>query len=253
MSEPALSVVIPAYNEAPRLPRTLARLSEWLRAWPGGHELLVVDDGSRDGTEAAATTLGLPGLRVLRHEPNRGKGYAVRQGMLAARGGLRLMTDADLSTPIEELPRLVERLEQGCDVVIGSRALPGATIERRQPWMRESAGRVFNLFVRAVAVPGLGDTQCGFKLFTRRAAQEVFARARLDGFSFDVEALFIARKLGYRVCEVPVRWRNDEDTHVGLVSGFQAFPDLARIRLNGWRGRYSAGTGASAGTSTSST
>jgi dolichyl-phosphate beta-glucosyltransferase len=202
---------------------------------------VLVDDGSTDGTAEAAQAVGGPGLVVLRNEGNRGKGYAVRRGMRAARGERRLMSDADLSTPIEELGRLEACLEGGHDVAIGSRALPGARIEVRQPWYRENMGRLFNVFVRVLAVPGLHDTQCGFKLFSARAAEAIFTAARLDGFSFDVEALFIARQLGYRIAEVPVVWRNDAATRVGLLGGFQAFPDLLRIRLNDWRGYYEPG------------
>ena len=206
-----------------------------------------MDDGSTDGTAEAAQAVGGPGLVVLRNEGNRGKGYAVRRGMRAARGERRLMSDADLSTPIEELGRLEACLEAGHDVAIGSRALPGARIEVRQPWYRENMGRLFNVFVRVLAVPGLRDTQCGFKLFSARAAEAIFTAARLDGFSFDVEALFIARQLGYRIAEVPVVWRNDAATRVSLFGGFQAFPDLLRIRLNDWRGYYEPGAAVARG------
>jgi dolichyl-phosphate beta-glucosyltransferase len=239
MMEDVLSVVIPAYNEQARLPRTLERIRAFLGGRP--HEIVVVDDGSADGTAEAARAAAGDALVLLRNEGNRGKGYSVRRGMLAARGARRLMTDADLSTPIEELARLEQALEGGHAVAIGSRALAGARIEVRQPFYRETMGRLFNVFVRALAVPGVRDTQCGFKLFTAAAAQAVFTAARLDGFSFDVEALFIARQLGYRVAEVPVAWRNDAATRVSLLGGFQAFPDLLRIRLNGWRGYYAPG------------
>ncbi len=240
MSAPFLSVVIPAYNEAERLPQSLKRLHAFLAAWGRSYEVLVVDDGSRDDTARLARESGVPGLTVLRNEGNRGKGYSVRRGMLAARGDHRLMTDADLSTPIEELPRLLATQDAGADVVIGSRALPGANIEVHQPWYRENMGRVFNLLVRALAVPGLRDTQCGFKLWSARAANEAFAAARLDGFSFDVETLFVARRRGYRIVEIPVTWRNDAATRVGMLGGFLAFPDLLRIRFNQWLGRYRA-------------
>jgi dolichyl-phosphate beta-glucosyltransferase len=240
LSTPYLSVVIPAYNEAGRLPQSLERLHEFLRGWGRSFEVLVVDDGSRDDTARLARGSGVPGLTVLQNEGNRGKGFSVRRGMLAARGDHRLMTDADLSTPIEELPRLLAVQEAGADVVIGSRALPGANIEVHQPWYRENMGRVFNLLVRALAVPGLRDTQCGFKLWSARAANEAFAAARLDGFSFDVETLFVARRRGYRIAEIPVTWRNDAATRVGMLGGFLAFPDLLRIRLNHWLGRYRA-------------
>lgn len=235
MSEPALSIVVPALNEEDRLPRTLARIASHLGRRGGAYEVLVVDDGSRDGTAARAEAAG---ATVLRNEANRGKGFAVRRGMLAARGARRLMTDADLSTPIEELDRLYARMDEGHDVVVGSRALPGSRIEVRQRWYRENMGRLFNLFVRALAVPGLRDTQCGFKLFSAAAARDVFSAARLDGFSFDVEALFLARKKGYRIAEVPVLWRNDAASRVSLAGGVLAFPDLLRIRANDWLGRY---------------
>jgi dolichyl-phosphate beta-glucosyltransferase len=238
VSDPFLSVVIPAFNEAERLPRTLGRLTAFLRDFGRGHEVLVVDDGSVDATAEKARAAG---ATVLRNERNRGKGHAVRRGMLEARGERRLMTDADLSTPIEELPRLLQKIDEGWDVVIGSRALPESRIEVHQPWYRENMGRLYNVFVRALALPGLHDTQCGFKLWTAAAARAAFAPARLDGFSFDVEALYLARKRGYRMTEVPVTWRNDAATRVSLGGGGAAFPDLLRIRLYDWTGRYDAG------------
>jgi dolichyl-phosphate beta-glucosyltransferase len=158
--------------------------------------------------------------------------------MLAATGEVRLMTDADLSTPIEEFPRLLSRLDDGHEIAIGSRALPESRVEVRQPWYRESLGRFFNLLVRLVALPGLHDTQCGFKLFTAAAARQAFEPARLDGFSFDVETLLIARRRGLKIAEVPVTWRNDAATRVGLARGGQAFLDLLRIRANDLAGRY---------------
>jgi len=239
MSLPALSIVIPAYNEAERLPPTLARIREYV----GGHrldcEIVVADDGSRDATAERAREAGGPGVVVLTGGPNRGKGHAARRGMLAARGARRLMTDADLSTPIEELERLAAKMDEGFDVVIASRALPGAQIEVHQPFFREAAGRSFNRLVRLLAVPGIEDTQCGFKLFTAAAAETAFGPARLDGFSFDVEALFIARKRGLSIAELPVRWRNDAATRVSAWRGAAAFADLFRIRANDARGFYS--------------
>jgi glycosyltransferase involved in cell wall biosynthesis len=235
---PELSVVIPAYNEAERLPRTLERVRAYLDGQGRPYEILVVDDGSLDETVARAQAAGGAHLRLLSNGVNRGKGYSVRQGMLAARGARRLMTDADLSTPIEELPRLAQRLDEGCDVVIASRALPGSRIEVRQGAFRENMGRAFNLLVRLLVLPGLRDTQCGFKLFSAAAAEAAFARTRLDGFAFDVEALFIARRRGFRVAELPVVWRNDAATRVGWWKGFVAFADLLRIRAHGLLGRY---------------
>ncbi len=247
MSGLPLSVVIPAYNEALRLPATLVSVHEHLAARGIAHEILVVDDGSSDATAEVARAAGGP-VRVLRHEPNRGKGYAVRRGMLAATGERRLMTDADLSTPIEELARLEAAIDRGFDVAIGSRAVAGARIEVRQPAYREAMGRLFNLLVQALLLRGLADTQCGFKLFTAAAAEAAFGACRLDGFSFDVEALYLARRRGLRVAEVPIVWRNDAATRVGLGGGSAAFADLLRIRLLALLGAYGPrGSGAPRG------
>ena len=238
MTPPALSIVIPAYNEARRLPETLARLNRWLGSTTLRTEVVIVDDGSTDGTAEVARKAGGGKISLLRHEPNRGKGYAVRRGMLAATGERRLMTDADLSTPIEELPRLMRELDHGADVAIGSRAVAGARVEVHQPAYREVMGRVFNGLVQLLLLPGLQDTQCGFKLFTARVADEAFTACRLDGFSFDVEALFVARRRGRRIAEVPGVWRNDQASRVSLGGGGAAFADLFRIRLLAWRGVY---------------
>ena len=246
MSAPPLSVVIPAFNEARRLPATLARVGEHLAAQGRPHEILVVDDGSSDGTADVARSAGAD-VRVLRHEPNRGKGYAVRRGMLAATGARRLMTDADLSTPIEELARLEAELDRGWDVAIGSRAVAGARVEVHQPAYREAMGRVFNVLVQVLLLPGLADTQCGFKLFTAGAADAAFRACRLDGFSFDVEALYVARLRGLRIAEVPVVWRNDAATRVSLGGGGTAFLDLLRIRIAATRGAYGPAGGGPSG------
>jgi len=237
MSEPRLSVVIPAYNEALRLPATLERVHRFLEARAEPFELVVADDGSTDATAELARAAPFP-VRLLREPRNRGKGHAVRTGMLAARGARRLMTDADLSTPIEELARLEAALAQGFDVAIGSRAVAGARIEVHQSAYREAMGRLFNRVVQALLLPGLEDTQCGFKLFTAAAAADAFAACRQDGFSFDVEALYVARRRGLRIAELPVVWRNDAATRVGFAKGALAFVDLVRIRLAAARGRY---------------
>jgi glycosyltransferase involved in cell wall biosynthesis len=236
MSAPVVSVVIPAYNEAQRLPPTLDRVRAFLETWGQPWEIVVVDDGSHDGTAERAAQV--PGVIVERTAVNRGKGHAVRTGMLLARGQRRLMTDADLSTPIDDLPRLLARLDEGYGVAIGSRALADSRVEVHQGWFRENLGRVFNLWVRVAALPGLRDTQCGFKLFTAAAAEDAFRRSRLDGFSFDVEALYLARRGGHRIAEVPVTWRNDTATRVTALSGGRAFLDLLRIRWTDWRGGY---------------
>ena len=241
-AERGLSIVVPAYNEAHRLPDTLPRLIDYVRQLREPTEIIVVDDGSVDGTSELARTLGRAAgcLTVLQSPENHGKGASVRRGVLAARHPHVLYTDADLSTPIEELPSLEARLDRGFDVAIGSRAVVGARIEVHQSAFRETAGRAFNVLVRLLLLPGIRDTQCGFKLFTAAAAQAAFEPVRLAGFSFDVEAIYVARRRGLRVAEVPVLWRNDVATRVGGLSGTRAFLDLLRIRLNAARGRYGA-------------
>ena len=238
MSTPALSVVIPAFNEERRLPSTLRSVVDFLRPRGASFEVLVVDDGSTDGTAAVVGVFADPAVRLVGSPVNRGKGHAVRTGMLAATGDRRLMTDADLSTPMTDLPALEEALARGCDIAIGSRALPGSKVELRQGAFREGMGRVFNLGVRLLLLKDLHDTQCGFKLFTAEAAHSAFSASRLDGFSFDVEALVVARQHGLLVTEVPVTWRNDTATRVGLAKGARAFTDLLRIRAMRNRGEY---------------
>jgi dolichyl-phosphate beta-glucosyltransferase len=225
---PWLSVVIPAYNEERRLPATLSAVLADLRGRRRPFEVLVADDGSSDATAGLAREAG-PEVRVLRL-PHRGKGAAVRDGVLASCGDLVLVTDADLSTPIEEVDLLVAALER-CEVAIGSRNVAGARVAVRQRLDRRVMGRVFNLLVRLLLLPGLQDTQCGVKLFRRDVALAVFGRCQSDGFAFDVEALSLARRLGHRVAEVPVEWRNSPDSRVRpLVDVPRMFLELLTIR-----------------------
>jgi dolichyl-phosphate beta-glucosyltransferase len=229
-------VVIPAFNEEHRIEGTLERIRGHLAASGSNHEIIVVDDGSSDGTgEAAGRWLEarrVPG-RVIESRPNRGKGYVVRLGMMVAAGQRILFTDADLSTPIEELAKLDRALDEGADIAVGSRGLADSELARRQPWYREGLGRLFNAVVRVAAVPGIKDTQCGFKLFRREAARAILPLATVDRFAFDVEILFIARMLGYRIREVPVRWLHAEGSKVRMLTdGFGMLLDLGRIR---WR------------------
>lgn len=236
-----LSVVVPAYNEVERLGATLERMCEYLSLQERPWELLVVDDGSRDGTAELVKRASAkhPQVRLLVNERNRGKGYTVRRGMLAASGDAVLFSDADLSSPIEEVEKLIPNLEHGHDVVIGSRDIIGSQIEVPQPLHRRVMGYTFMVLRDWIAVSGFRDTQCGFKLFRKAAADQVFSRSRVDGFCFDVEILAIAKSLGYRMCEVPVVWRNDERSKVNPVGDpLKMLLDLFRIRFNILRGVY---------------
>ena len=229
-----LSVVVPAFDEAARLPPTLARLREWLDSHGERYEVIVVDDGSRDATAATTEQLqaGWPELELLRLPVNTGKGAAVRAGMLRARGDLRLFSDADLSAPIEDLPRLRERIGGRCHVAIGSRAVDRSLVEVHQPFHRELMGRANNLLIRALVLRGVRDTQCGFKLFTADAAIACFAPLRTLRFGFDVEVLVRARQCGWTIAEVPVHWRHVEASRVHpLRDSTRMIWDLVRIRL----------------------
>jgi glycosyltransferase involved in cell wall biosynthesis len=239
---PSLSIVIPAYNEEGRLGATLDRVHSYLQsgAW-SFVEILVVDDGSSDRTVAVAESFStkIANLRVLRNPGNRGKGYSVRHGMLEARGEWTLFSDADLSSPIEELEKLWAAVDSAqAKVAIGSRALDRSLVGVHQSALRESAGRLFNFGVRAISGLPFMDTQCGFKLFETAAARQIFALQQLERFGFDVEVLFIAQSLGYRTVEVPVRWNDVAGTKVGTLSGLAAFLDPLRVRIYGWQGKY---------------
>ncbi len=212
----SLSVVIPAYQEAARIAPTLARVAEFLEENVANPQILVVDDGSKDDTVAVVRRCAeqIPFLEVLPLGKNRGKGGAVKAGMLAATGDLLLFSDADLSTPIEELLLLVPAIGPGHAVAIGSRALDPSKLEVRQPLHRETMGKIFNWIVRNTLGVDIHDTQCGFKLFTRDAARSLFLALRTEGFAFDVEILYRAHLAGLGVAEIPVRWRNDERSTV---------------------------------------
>ena len=237
---PYLSVVVPAYNEEERLPRTLDRLYEYYEAQDYDYNVVVVSDGSTDRTGDIVREFASshPQFALLEYQPNRGKGYAVRRGMLEAPGDLVLFCDADLATPQEETSKLLGRIKDGADVAIGSRPLHESKLEKRQPFLREMLGRAFNFAVQTLAVRGIDDTQCGFKLFKRGACQDVFNRCKLDGFSFDFEALLIARDLGYRIDEVPIRWSHQEGSKVVILrDGPRMLRDLVKLRMKGKRAR----------------
>ncbi len=231
-----LSVVVPAYNEEGRLPQTVARIEEYLDAKHADYELILVDDGSVDATravmDAAAKNHASVRVEVLPH--NRGKGRALAVGVEAARGETILVTDADLSTPIEELEKLQAALDRGAGVAIGSRALRQSRVEISQPLYRVLMGKGFNLIVQAVLLPGIWDTQCGFKLFRADVAHSVFAGLVTDGFGYDPEVLYRARRQGVKIAEVPVVWRNSAPTKVSPIkSSLDMLGHVIRLRLRG--------------------
>jgi glycosyltransferase involved in cell wall biosynthesis len=234
-----LSVIIPAHNEARRLPPTIAEILDFLRAQSYRSEVLVVENGSSDDTFALAQAMAReePGLRVLR-EKERGKGLAVRRGILEARGEYRLFSDADLSVPVSEISRFLPPLLTDFDVAIASRELPGA-VRIAEPAWRHLVGRTFNAMIRVMLLPGFQDTQCGFKCFRAGPAEDVFLRQRLSGMAFDAEVIYIARCRGYRIKEVPTPWRFNPDSRVRLMrDSIEMACDLARIRMNRRRGLY---------------
>lgn len=236
-----LSIIIPAYNEERRIGETLQAILAYLAQQPYSVEIIVVDDGSEDGTvEVVSPFCGqYPRVQVLRNGRNRGKGFSVRRGFLHAQGTHLIFSDADLSTPIEELEKLLAALHAPCEIAIGSRALPDSCIEVHQPWYRENMGRLFNLLVQTLVMSGIRDTQCGFKCFTREAGREIARRMTRERFGFDVEMLYLARRLGYRVREIPVVWRNSPQTRVhALRDSASMIWDLLCIRWNQLSGRY---------------
>lgn len=236
-----LSVVIPAYNEEKRLSSSLQELCGTVGQYYPNFEIIVVDDGSTDRTADIVMSCRIrhSNVRLIRYEKNRGKGYAVRTGVLSSKGDLVLFSDADLSTPISEVEKLMGAIDGGADVAIGSRAVKDAVIVKRQPLYRVLMGKTFNKAVQLLATPGISDTQCGFKLFTRPAAMSLFRDCRIDGFGFDVEVLFLARKRGMSVCEIGVDWLNSPDSKVHpIVDSSRMLRDLVIIRRHAWMGDY---------------
>lgn len=238
---PQYSIVIPAFNESARILATLESVVACVRDKGWGAEVLVVNDGSRDATAeiVKAFARDAPGVRLIENPGNRGKGYSVRSGLLQARGEVVMFTDADLSAPIEEAERLFAAIAQGADIAIGSRWLEKGRQTHRQPLYRQFFGRCFNAVTRAVMGLRFADTQCGFKAFTRAAAQTVFQLQTIERWGFDPEILFIALKRGYRIDEVPVSWAHDERTRMSyLRDGLTMLQEIAIIRWNALLGRY---------------
>ncbi len=237
-----LSIIVPAFNEERRLPKTLECIGTYLKNCPLRAEIIVVDDGSTDSTARVAEKFSsaFSNLRVLSNGRNRGKGYSVRHGMLEARGEYALFTDADLSTPIDEAEKLLAALrEQGYDAAIGSRAIDRSLIKIRQSAVREQAGILFNFFVRWIMGIDFSDTQCGFKAFHRERSRIIFEQQRMERFGFDPEILFLAKRHHLRVAEVPVRWSHDPATKVNVAAdGMRMLFELLVIRCNALRGLY---------------
>lgn len=237
---PTLSIVIPAYNEANRIHRILQDIAGFRSLWPGPVEVILSDDGSQDDTVKVTRTiagqLGLePQLKVVAAPANRGKGHAVRSGMLEAQGDYVLFADADGATPMREALKLKAKLDEGYDVAIGSRDLPESNIVVKQPFYRRLMGAVLRGIVSMTVLGGFKDTQCGFKMFTASARQDIFPRQTLHGFSFDIEILYLARQLGYRVCEVPIEWHDQPGTKVKPIrSSLEVLRDLLIIRFRHW-------------------
>ncbi len=235
-----LSVVVPAYNEQARLTTTLPRLHKALKIRFRTFEVIVVDDGSTDDTSGVVARFSRehPEVRTIRYEPNRGKGFAVRTGMLAAEGNYLLMSDADLSTPVREVRKLLAAIDQGYDIAIGSRAMRDSRILQYQPFYRVFLGKTFNKLVWLLAVRGIADTQCGFKLFKKEAARRIFAKCRLEGFSFDVEVLHLAQKMGFSTKEVGVIWINSPESKVNpLPHSMQMLRDLLSLSMTSLSGK----------------
>lgn len=239
MDKPFLSIIIPAHNEEDRLSVTLQQVLEFTRKQDYSIEAIIIENGSRDRTLQIAQEFarGFPELRVLQSELS-GKGRAVRMGMLAARGEYRFMCDTDFSMPIEEINRFLPPALNGCDVAIASREAPGA-VRYDEPAYRHLVGRIYNTMIRVLALPGLNDTQCGFKCFRGEVAEVLFPQQTLTGWSFDVEVLFIARRLGYQIVEVPIPWYFNSGSKIRVWhDSLSMGTDLLKIRLNALRGRY---------------
>ena len=239
--EPTYSIVIPAYNESARIGATLEKVLGFIHSQRWDAEVIVVNDGSRDNTVEIVQSFAAkdPALRLIENPGNRGKGYSVRNGMLHARGNIVLFSDADLSSPIEESVKLIAALEAGADVAIGSRWLRAETQTRRQPVHRQVFGRIFNILLRLTLGLQFADTQCGFKAFRQSATQAIFPWQKIERWGFDPEILFLARKFGFKVKEVPVAWGHSGGARINpFTDGFRMFQEMLRIRWYDLTGKY---------------
>lgn len=237
------SIVIPAYNESERIQSSLNKIVSFLSAQPWQVEVLVVNDGSRDNTAEIVRQFAAQHsyIRLIENPGNRGKGYSIRNGMLQASGDVVLFSDADLSAPITEAPKLFREIENGADVAFGSRWLIAKMQTERQSILRQIAGRLYNVFMRVLLGLPYKDTQCGFKAFSRKAVDTIFPRQRIERWGFDVELLFLARKFRLNIVEVPVEWAHDDRSKINpLVDGIKMFGEMISIRWNAITGKYSA-------------
>ncbi len=240
MSQPYLSIIVPAYNEAERIHKTLLDIDLRLHAVDFSYEIIVVNDGSSDATASVVQGVSklVRGVRLIDLPKNVGKGGAVREGMLQAKGVIRIFTDADNSTSIDQFEKMMPFFKEGYSLVIGSRVAKGARLEPAEPLYRQLLGKGLNLIVQAVLLPGVWDTQCGFKAFTAEAAEAVFSATKVARWGFDFEALAIANCMGYRIKEVPVRWVNDQRSHMSFSGGLQFLGDIFKVRWWLWRKQY---------------
>jgi len=230
-----LSIIIPAYNEEKRLPRTLFDIDKYLRKQNYDYEIIIINDGSKDNTAKAVRKLQpkIKNLKLIDNKKNNGKGFVVRQGMMKAKGEYRLFTDADNSTSIDQVEKLLPFFKKGYDIVIGSRDVKGAVLDPPQPWNRVMVGNVFNLFVQAiVGLWGIWDTQCGFKALSAKATNDILPKCRINKWAFDPEILKIGKKMGYKIKEIPIRWVNDPESKVKLKGMIRMGFDLLKIRWN---------------------
>ncbi len=239
MNNPFLSIIIPAHNEESRLPRTLGQIFDFLKNQSYSYEVIIVENGSSDRTLARAQEFALKHSNlIICQEQQPGKGNAVQQGMLKAQGQFRFICDADLSMPIEEIQKFIPPVLTNFDIAIGSREAPGA-IRYNEPSYRHLGGRAINLAIRLLILPGLNDTQCGFKCFSAEAAKAIFSQQTLTGWSFDIENLYIARRKKLQIKEIPIQWYYDPDSKVNAIrDALRMIGDIFRIHLNAIRGKY---------------
>lgn len=238
--KPYLSVIIPAYNEAKNLPLTLISVNEILSRVDYSYEVIVVNDGSKDATAEAVLRLVhvIKNLRFINNKENHGKGWVVRQGMLEAQGEIRLFMDADNATTVDQFSKMIPYFKEGYQIVIGSRDVKGAILHPPQPWYRRLAGNVGNIIIQIVLLPGIWDTQCGFKAFTEEAAKKIFSINKLDRWGFDFEALVLGKKMGYKIKEIPVIWVNSAVSRVKASAFIQVLIEVLKVRWWLIKNRY---------------